>query len=311
MLKYLTKFAMEIIPSVVATIIGAYIVNHYINARPDSPPSTVASMASAAYAKLTGSKSDAPKSSNKGIDGAKLEAKADTKPDAKPDAKPAETSAEMSSIPAPGIKAKGVSEKSLVDKAAEKAVEVKPTETASLPADTPAPRHPVSPREKLIARGTPTEAPAAQPEDRRDAAELARAAIERLRASEGAGKASAEKTPGEKSSADVARGAGETPRIVTVAPQVSPVRPLPPPVTVSAPPAEQGFAMPSAASPSYTGSVQPDGRPTPPAEIPARQLRPLDLRADKADPSIKDQMSSVAQDMMSAAKSVFHSVLPK
>jgi len=315
MLKYLTKFAMEIIPSVVATIIGAYIVNHYINARPDSPPSTVASMASAAYAKLTGSKSDAPKSSNKGIDGAKLEAKADTKPDArpdaKPDAKPAETSAEVSSIPAPGIKAKGVSEKSLVDKAAEKAVEVKPTETASLPADTPAPRHPVSPREKLIARGTPAEAPAAQPEDRRDAAELARAAIERLRASEGAGKASAEKTPGEKSSADVARGAGETPRIVTVAPQVSPVRPLPPPVTVSAPPAEQGFAMPSAASPSYTGSVQPDGRPTPPAEIPARQLRPLDLRADKADPSIKDQMSSVAQDMMSAAKSVFHSVLPK
>ena len=40
MLKYLTKFAMEIIPSVVATIIGAYIVNHYINTKPDSPPST-------------------------------------------------------------------------------------------------------------------------------------------------------------------------------------------------------------------------------------------------------------------------------
>ncbi|WP_316229921.1 hypothetical protein [Bradyrhizobium sp. SZCCHNR1051] len=302
MLKYLTKFAMEIVPSVVATIIGAYIVNHYINTKPDSPPSTVAAVASAAYAKLTGSKSDASKSTGKGIDPAKLEAKADPKSDAKP----AETSTEVSSIPAPGIKAKGVSEKSLADKAAEKAVEVKPTETASLPTDVQAARHPGSPREKLIARGTPAEAPAAQQDDRRDAADLARAAIERLRASEGAGKAAVEKP-----SSDAARGAGETPRIATVAPQVSPVRPLPPPVTVSAPPAEQGFALPSASSPTYTGSLQPDGRPTPPAEIPVQQLRPLDLRADKTDPSIKDQMSSVAQDMMSAAKSVFHSVLPK
>ncbi|MGC2780132.1 MAG: hypothetical protein WA418_31280 [Bradyrhizobium sp.] len=295
MLKYLTKFALEIIPSVVATIIGAYIVNHYINTKPDAPPSTMAAMASAAYAKITGSKGEAPRTTA-----------ADA---AKADAKPAETSAEISNVPAPGIKAKGVSEKSLADKAAEKAVEVKPTETASLPAESP--RHPASPREKVTARTAPADTPAAQPEDRRDAADLARAAIERLRANEGANKASAEKSSAEKSSADIARGAGETPRIVTVAPPVSPVRPLPPPVTVSAPPAEQGFAMPPASNPSYTGSLQPDGRPTPPAEIPARQLRPLDLRADKADPSIKEQMSSVAQDMMSAAKSVFHSVLPK
>ncbi|MGJ5093539.1 hypothetical protein ACQR18_15805 [Bradyrhizobium oligotrophicum] len=302
MLKYLTKFAMEIIPSVVATIIGAYIVNHYINTKPDSPPSTMAAVASAAYAKLTGSKSDAPKSTGKGTDPAKLDAKADPKSDAKP----AETSNEVSSIPAPGIKAKGVSEKSLADKAAEKAVEVKPTETASLPADPQASRHPASSKEKLIVRGTPAEAPATQQEDRRDAADLARAAIERLRASEGTGKAAVEKP-----STDAARGAGEAPRVATASPQVSPVRPLPPPVTVSAPPAEQGFIMPSASSPAYTGSLQPDGRPTPPAEIPVQQLRPLDLRADRSDPSIKDQMSNVAQDMMSAAKSVFHSVLPK
>ncbi|CCD86860.1 conserved protein of unknown function [Bradyrhizobium sp. ORS 285] len=301
MLKYLTKFALEIIPSVLATIIGAYIVNHYINTKPDAPPSTVASVASAAYAKLTGSKADAhkgevPKSADsKSADGAK------------PDAKPAETSAALSTAPVPGIEAKGVSEKSLTDKAAEKAVEVKPTETASLPAETPAARHTTSPREKLIARGTPAETPAAQPEERRDAADLARAAIERLRASEGAGKGSTDKATAEKPSNDAAR---ETPRVVTAVPQLSPVRPLPPPVTVSAPPVEQGFVMPSAPNPAYTGSVQADGRPTPPAEIPAQQLRPLDLRAEK-DPSIKDQMSTVAQDMMSAAKSVFHSVLPK
>ena len=34
MLNYLKKFAMEIVPSVAATIIGAYIVNHYIVAKP-------------------------------------------------------------------------------------------------------------------------------------------------------------------------------------------------------------------------------------------------------------------------------------
>ena len=43
MLKYLTKFAMDILPSVVATIIGAYIVNHYIAAKPDAPAAVVSS----------------------------------------------------------------------------------------------------------------------------------------------------------------------------------------------------------------------------------------------------------------------------
>ena len=43
MLKYITKFAMDILPSVAATIIGAYIVNHYIVSRPDTPAAAVAS----------------------------------------------------------------------------------------------------------------------------------------------------------------------------------------------------------------------------------------------------------------------------
>ena len=33
MLKLVSKFAMDIFPSVIATILGAYIVNHYINAK--------------------------------------------------------------------------------------------------------------------------------------------------------------------------------------------------------------------------------------------------------------------------------------
>ena len=32
--KYLTKFTVDILPSVAATVIGAYIVNHYIVSKP-------------------------------------------------------------------------------------------------------------------------------------------------------------------------------------------------------------------------------------------------------------------------------------
>ena len=39
MLKLVSKFAMDILPSVIATIIGAYIVNHYINIRPGADAS--------------------------------------------------------------------------------------------------------------------------------------------------------------------------------------------------------------------------------------------------------------------------------
>ena len=34
MLNYLKKFAVDILPSVAATVIGAYIVNHYIVTKP-------------------------------------------------------------------------------------------------------------------------------------------------------------------------------------------------------------------------------------------------------------------------------------
>jgi hypothetical protein len=49
-------------------------------------------------------------------------------------------------------------------------------------------------------------------------------------------------------------------------------------------------------------------RPTPPADIPPP--RPLDLRADASEPAARDH-TTVADDMLSAAKSVFQAVLPK
>src|SRR5438309_11484701 len=80
MLKYVAKISMDIFPSVLATIIGAYIVNHYINAKPaaDAPTAVVA-----------------PAQAGK-------------------NGKPAD----VANLPAPGVKAKGISEKSVTDKAA-------------------------------------------------------------------------------------------------------------------------------------------------------------------------------------------------
>src|SRR3954463_10002182 len=87
MLKYIAKISMDIFPSVLATIIGAYIVNHYINAKPAADaPSAVVAPAQA------------------GSDG-----------------KPTDTA----NLPAPGVKAKGVPEKSATEKAAVEKSETK------------------------------------------------------------------------------------------------------------------------------------------------------------------------------------------
>ena len=129
----------------------------------------------------------------------------------------------------------------------------------------------------------------------RDANDLARAAIERLRA-----------TP------DVSRGSEssvrlpEPPRVVAapaapMAPAPS-LQPLPPPILVSTPSVESAQTRPSSA-----GRDDPL-RPTPPADIP--DPRPLDLRADAVPDQPRHEHTNVAEDMLSAAKSMFHSVLP-
>jgi hypothetical protein len=154
---------------------------------------------------------------------------------------------------------------------------------------------------------------AAPVEEHRDANDLARAAIERLRgASEG--------SPRPQESARVP----DAPRVVSApsvvaAPLVSapPVRPLPPPIMVSTPAAETFGSAPGS---SRTGSPGPaaagiddPGRPTPPADIPEASSppsRPLDLRAEAVEPARREH-TTVAEDVLLAAKSVFHAVLPK
>src|SRR3979490_987017 len=183
MLKYVSKFTLDILPSVVATIVGAYIVNHYIVSKPGA---------------------DAPVGAVLSTTEPKAEAKVAPEA-AKADAKAPETSSGVANIPEPGVKARGISEKAILEKsAAEKPAEKsadKPAEAASIPVETR--RH--QPREKAIAKSIPVpvqpSAPASvpvvaapniapsvppieaaiAPDERRDANDLARAAIERLR----------------------------------------------------------------------------------------------------------------------------------
>lgn len=292
MLKLVSKFAMDILPSVIATIIGAYIVNHYINTK--APADTSAAV----------STTDPKKAGSRG------------------DSKPVEKSADLGNIPEPGVRAKGIPEKSIIDKsAAERPVEKpadkadKPSETASIPPTTPGDprRHQPSPREKATVKTAPATVPSlAEPvvatpntappaETGPDANDLARAAIERLhRAS----------VASEPPRAPETFRAPEAPRLMAApAPAPAPVftppvQPLPPPITVSTPPADIKPPYPPA---PRTGDSQ---RPTPPADIPFPST-PIDLRADAADAPPPQGRPSVAEDVLSAAKSVFHSVLPK
>jgi hypothetical protein len=259
--KYISKFTIDILPSVLATIIGAYIVNHYIVSKPDAPPAAVAST-------------------------------------------PESTKA--AGIPEAGVKAKGVSEKAMLEKRAAEgpAVADRPAETASLPAESH--RVQPAPHEKPAVRAqtaiatpvAPVEA-AAAPEEKRDATDLARAAIERLRSNP------------EAHAQEIAR-IPEAPRVSEIPKATSrpAAQPLPPPITVSVP-ATEASSPGAGLLPARPVSVQIDDpqRPTPPAEIPS-STRPLELRADVTELPPR-QRSSVAEDVLSAAKSVFHAVLPR
>jgi len=316
--KYISKFAMDIFPSVAATIIGAYIVNHYIATKPaaNAPAAAVSTAEPQAEAK------PAPEAARVG-------------------SKAPETSADVANLPEPGIKAKGISEKAMIEKtAAEKPIVVeksaeksadKPTETASIPAATR--RHQPTPREKAVAKAVPAPVPPAAsvsapvvaapatvpappvgativPEERRDANDLARAAIERLRgANDGSPRAQeAARIPDAPRIPDASR-AQDPPRVVSA----SPVRPLPPPIMVSTPTTQTFDSSGSSQMrPPYAARIDDPRRPTPPADIPAASpsAPPLDLHAEAEETSRRGH-TTVAEDVLSAAKSVFHAVLPK
>jgi hypothetical protein len=300
MLKYVSKIAMDILPSVAATIIGAYIVNHYITAKPapDAPAAAAVSSVS-------------PK-----------------KVDLKSDAKALEPASDTASLPEAGVRAKGISEKAIIEKStAEKPAEKsadKPAETASIPADTR--RRPSTPREKTAAKVSPAPvqpsgpavvpvvaspdvtatnpAPpveaAVAPEEHFNANDLARATLERLRG-----------TNDNPPHAQEAVRIPDPPRVVSTPPASAPtVRPLPPPIMVSTPSGGKFGSAPDSTQKNAASEASDDpSRPTPPADIPVAP--PLDLRAEATEPPPAREHTNVAEDMLSAAKSVFHAVLPK
>jgi hypothetical protein len=281
MLKYVSKFLIDILPSVVATIIGAYIVNHYIVTKPADAP--VAAAVSTADPKKAEPKT--PESSD------------------------------VANIPAAGVKAKGISEKAILEKtAAEKpAVADKPDQTAGIPVEPR--RHQPVPRDKTIAKltpadqtpaaATPNPAPAEAaiaPEEKRDANDLARAAIERLRNTN-------EASPRVQETVRIPEAPRpDVPHVVSA----SPVQPLPPPIMVSTPRSEAfnpvTGSVPMKPPSAPVAQIDDPRRPTPPADIPSS--RPIELRAEAMEPAPRER-TSVADEVLSAAKSVFHAVLPR
>jgi hypothetical protein len=362
MLNYLKKFAVDIFPSVAATVIGAYIVNHYIVNKPnaDAPAAAVSTVS--------------PKGDGK------AEARSEAKGDSKADSKPADATASVSNLPAPGVKAKGVSEKAIMDKTAaerptvvEKAQEktdakaeakadAKPdpksadTKSADTKSDMksaespaegadqrrhaavsrekekirvilPSPVQPVASSAAPVAATSPVEtapsetaaAPderrtATAPEERRDANDLARAAIQRLRANNGETAPRTAETARAPEAPKIAHAPANASVVANATAAAPALRPLPPPIMVSGSPAGEPFGQassghaPSQARPPYAEASDPN-RPIPPAEIPLS--RPLDLRADMAEPSARDRATTAAEDALSTAKSLFHAVLPK
>jgi len=276
--KYVSKFTIDILPSIIATIVGAYIVTHYINPKADTgkPAAAVASAPDVAI-------------DSKAV----VASPADKSPDA----------ADAPAVVAPKAKV----EKASIDKAEPSASEPK--------------RHQPAIREKAVAKATPAPvavtppvttvsvAPAETaptPEERRDANDLARAAIERLRSVKETQPAAQEATraPEAPHSESVARSVVASPAQQPPAP--SSLQQLPPPINVSTPAIETYGSAPS--RPPYAPERSADSRRLrPPGEIPSPP--PLDLQAD-ATGSTRER-TNVAEDVLSAAKSVFHSVIPR
>lgn len=260
--KLFTKYFLEVIPSIVATVVGAYIVTHYINAKTEA---------------------DKPK--------AAVAAPADTAKDA-PQTLKADEAGDRPATAAKAEAARLKAEKLAAEKAAAERAAADRAENAKRAAEKAAEKLAA---EKVASEKAAAEKPAAE---KRDASDLARAAIERLRKS-------SPQSAEQPRAADVAQGQ-ERARVNSVvyapAAQQPAVQPLPPAVNVAPQPSEAvaGSPAPFPRPIDSADSREDSLRLTPPADIPAR---PVDLSAK--------QRRSVTEDVVSAAKSVFHAVVPE
>ena len=314
MLKYVTKFAMDILPSVVATIIGAYIVNHYIVTKPDA---------------------DAPPPRCPRPTPRRRDAKTDAKADAKLSA------SVVSNLPQPGVKAKGISEKAMHrEDGCRKAGGGRKAQRRSPP--TSRRRPPASRADTRRHAPAPREREKADRQARRGAAAHAgcgcRACRRRARCRPGcrgrgrAGRASRRQRTGARGDRAPAR---QRRRFAARRrkPPASRMRPASrshpgraAPVACSA--RRFGRCRRRSWSPRRRARLQcvrlrrrpaalcrrpadDPSRPTPPADIPLSSPRTARSACRGRGAVSARTHQTVAEDMLSAAKSVFHAVLPK
>lgn len=287
MLKYVSKFFLEIFPSIIATVVGAYIVNHYIISKPDAdaPKAAVASTPDPAK--------DMPA---KDITAVRAEQAGESDK-----MKQAEKPAEKASAE------KAAADKSSGDKEAKRQANAREKNEKAMAKTAPAVN--AQPAPVTVSIATPDAASAS--EENRDANEIARAALDRLR-----GPVEAARQPDAPRVPTAAVRPAEPPRVIVAAtppqiqqPQVQQtVQPLPPAVLVTPPnaatqPGTSGVvSLPEAPAAKHERSFA-SFRLSPPADIPATP--PLDLQA------VSRGHTSVTEDVVSAAKSVFHAVIPR
>lgn len=270
MLKYVSQFFLQIFPSVIATVVGAYIVNHYIIPKTGSDAPKAA-----AYSKATPGTDD----DQGAIDITPKPETAATQDSSKPDAK-----------------AKGIDKPAEATKAESK---TSPDTKRSAAREKPAIR--------TVQPAAVETAAAPSSDERRDANELARAAIDRLRNS-GEVARPAEPPHVQDAVREIPRepAVREPMRVnVVAAPPSQPravVLPLPPPVNVTAPAGADGIVGNTMQAPPR---VVDANRLVPPADIPSAS-RPLDLQAAAAPAK-----TSVADDVLSAARSVIQTIVPQ
>ena len=271
MLNYISKFVLQMLPTISATVIGAYIVSTWIN--PKTPPESAKIAARAQEpAKTEPAKAEPVKAMPAAAQDAPPAQEASAEPAA--EAKPAEIKPVESPKP---VKAASTPEKVRVIPIVKQANE---TSTAF----TQAPEAASADERKEVNRDTA-----------KDANELARAAILRLRGNETA-----------RAADEPAKPVASTVRVqqTRVGPDVAPAPvatvapPLPPAVSIAAPRIAPGDGADQAAA------TTPD-RMSPPAEIPAAR-NPLNLQA-----SARIENPSIADDFVSATKSFFRAITPQ
>ncbi len=259
MLGYLSKFVLQMLPTISATVIGAYIVSTWIN--PKTPPSAASI---AVQSRQTAKASPA-------VSGPEVLAA------------PAEEKSTDAVEPARPVKAASGSDNIRIIPIVKERAPVTDT-VAGAAAAVPA-----------------LETATAAERKEKDANELARAVIQRLRG--GTDTARVAEEPAKPAAVvprvQQARAAPEQPQQPLPAATVAAAPPLPPAVTIAAPRYPQDDGV------DQTSSSQ-SNRPSPPAEIPAARA-PLNLQAAHR----VAENPSLADDFLSATKSFFRAITPQ